>query len=143
MVSKVFERILRFHKVQTPGGPVWLPLITVELIYGQGDRIGIPMIFDTGAIMTTLRREFAPYLGAITWTEGEPVSVATASGHATAYRFMARLEVLGKDIECPVHLMEFPPSRHYGGLLGREAIFERFGFGFWESTHQLLVTANP
>jgi len=143
MVSKVFERILRFHEVQTLRGPVWVPRIRVGLIYGQGNRIDIPMLFDTGASTTILRREFAPYLGATTWTEGEPVTVDTAGGPATAYRFMARLEVPGKDIECPVHLMELPPNPHYGGLLGREAIFERFGFGFWESTHELLVTANP
>jgi len=101
------------------------------------------MVFDTGATTTVLRAEFAPLLGAATWTEGQQVPVDTVSGRATAYRFMARLEVLGKVIECPVHLMELPPNPLYGGLLGREAIFERFGFGFWESTHELLVTANP
>ncbi len=143
MVSKTFEQILRFHEFQTPKGSLWLPLITVELIYGEGNRLAIPMIFDTGATTTTLRAEFAPFLGAATWTEGEPVSVATAGGEFTAYKFAARLEVLGKVLECPVYLQELPPSSFYHGLLGREAVFQHFGFGFWERDHELLITASP
>jgi len=143
MVQKVFEQVISFRKVEAPTGPVWLPLIEVELIDSQGNRRAIPMLFDTGASITTMRHGFAPYLGATTWTEGEPVDMATASGCVTGYRFVAQLEVLGKVIECPVVLLQLPPNPLYGGLLGREAIFERFGFGFWESTHELLVTASP
>ena len=143
MVSKTFEQVLRFHEFQTPRGSVWLPLIIVELIYGEGNRLAIPMIFDTGATTTTLRAEFAPFLGATTWTEGQPVSVATAGGEVTAYRFVARLEVLGKVVECPVYLQQLPQNPFYHGLLGREAVFEHFGFGFWERDHQLLITASP
>lgn len=143
MVSKTFEQVLRFHRFQTPKGSVWLPLITIELIYGEGNRLAIPVIFDTGATTTTLRAEFAPFLGATTWTDGEPVSVATAGGEITAYRFIARLEVLGKVLECPVDLQELPWSEWYHGLLGREAVFEHFGFGFWEKDHELLITASP
>lgn len=143
MVSKTFEQILRFHEFQTPRGLVSYPLITVELIYGEGNRLAIPMIFDTGATTTTLRAEFAPLLGARVWTDGQPVIVATGGGEITAYRFTARLEVLGKVLECPVNFQELPWSEWYHGLLGRETVFEHFGFGFWERDHELLITASP
>lgn len=145
MVEKVFEQVLSFRRVLTTNGPIWYPLITVGLITRQKNRRDIAMLFDTGATTTVLRAEFAPLLGATTWTEGHPVQIETAGAPdpITAYRFEARLEVLGKVIECPILLQELPPNPLYGGLLGREAIFERFGFGFWESTHELLATANP
>ena len=143
MIDKVFEQILPFRAVQTTTGPKALPIITVQLIRGEGKRVTIRMLFDTGASTTVLRRDFAHLLGAKSWTDGEPVSVATAGGTRTAYKFIARLEVLGKAIECPVHLMDLPDNPFYMGLLGREVVFEHFGFGFWESDRQLLVTVNP
>lgn len=142
MVERVFERVLNFRRVQTPKGPVWLPLITVELLYSEEKRLRIPMLFDTGASTTVLECGFATLLGAESWTDGEPENVATPGGTCMAYRFTAQLEVLGKILECPVNLMDFDfPG--CAGLLGREAIFEHFGFGFWESDHQLLITTNP
>lgn len=143
MVEKVFEQILRFYMVTTPTGPAWLPLIPVDLIDHEGIRRPMFLWFDTGATTTTLRAEYAPLLGATTWTDGEPVSVATAGGEMTAYRFLARLEVLGKVLECPVDLLELPYNPFFQGLLGREAVFQHFGFGFWERDHELLITASP
>lgn len=118
MIGKVFEQLLLFSAVQTTWGPKSLPIITVQLIRGEEKRLTIRMLFDTGASRTVLRSAFAPFLGAKSWTDGEPVNVATASGIHTAYRFAARLEVLGKVIECPVHLMELPYNPYYAGLLG-------------------------
>ena len=146
MVHKVFEQVLRFRRMLTPSGPIWLPIVDVDLIYGQAERIVVPMIFDTGAVTTILDASYAPFLGAETWTEGEPVPVDTAGSAESvqAYRFIACLEVLGRTFaDCPVWLMQLPPNDFWRGLLGRQVIFEHFGFGFWESTHELLVTANP
>lgn len=39
--------------------------------------------------------------------------------------------------------MRLSPHPLYNGLLGRDTVFERFGFGFWESSHELYVTARP
>jgi hypothetical protein len=36
-----------------------------------------------------------------------------------------------------------PPNPLFHGLLGRETVFNEFGFGFWESTHELFVTTSP
>jgi hypothetical protein len=146
MVHKVFEQVLRFRRMPTRGGPIWLPIVDVDLIYGQGNRIVVPMIFDTGARTTILDASYAPFLGVTTWTEGELVDVDTAGGPESvqAYEFMACVEVFGRTFaDCPVWLMRLPRNDFWRGLLGRQAIFEHFGFGFWESTGELLVTANP
>jgi hypothetical protein len=58
--------------------------------------------------------------------------------------FINTLQIFGKTIVCPIHLsaslVTLPP---FVGLLGRDTVFEEFGFGFWEGTHELYVTGNP
>ncbi len=60
-----------------------------------------------------------------------------------AYRYEATLEFFGKTITCPVQLMVLPTNPLWMGLFGHDQIFQHFGFGFWESSRELYVTANP
>lgn len=145
MVSREFEQTIRFYEVKGQGGnPIWLPIVTVILLAQNGRRITLPLYFDTGASVTTLRADLYPLLGLQSWDQGEKVITGTGGGIVDAYKYMAELEVFGKSIQCPIHLL---PTLSYNplfcGLLGRDTIFNEFGFGFWENTHELYVTANP
>ncbi len=146
MVSKTFEHEIHFHEVQTPAGSVSYPILTVILVGPGGRRIQLPLLYDTGATVTTLRHELYSVLGLSRWDEGAPESVATAGGTArvTVYRYEATLELFGKIIsDCPVLLAQMPPNPLYMGLLGRAQIFDEFGFGFWEKDRVVYVTETP
>jgi len=145
MVSKDFEQKIRFYEVKGQGGnPIWLPIVAVILLAQNGRRITLPLYFDTGASVTTLRADLYPLLGLQSWDQGEKVKTGTGGGQVDAYRYMAELGVLGKVIQCPIHLLPtLPYNPLFCGLLGRDTIFNEFGFGFWENTHELYVTANP
>lgn len=145
MPDKTFEHVVRFYRVQTNAGDVWLPLVTVTLIQAGGNRVGLPLLFDTGASVTTLRHELYPLLGVASWDSGalEPTLTAGGANPVPAYRYQATLEFLGRAVECPVKLQVLPQNPLYVGLLGREVFFESFGFGFWEKTRELYVTLNP
>lgn len=84
-------------------------------------------------------------LGLTRWDSGQRMDVSTAGGQAAvpAYRYHARLELFGKVVDCPVHLQVLPRNPLYVGLLGREAFFDEFGFGFWEGTGELFATTSP
>jgi len=143
MPTKAFEQAINFYQV--PGQPVSLPLVTVDLLQPTGNRISLPLLFDTGASFMTLRHDLYPILGLTSWDSGEPVSVSTAGGAApvTGYKYQATIEFLGVILDCPILLQQLPPNPLYMGLFGREQIFDRFGFGFWESTQELLITTRP
>lgn len=144
MLDKSFEHTVRFYEAATPGGAMWLPLVTVTLVQTSGNRVDLSLMFDTGASQMTLRRDLYPLLGVPSWDAGRRVEAATGGGIVTAYRYEATFEFLGKTITCPVHLLEnLPPHPLYQGLFGREQMFEAFGFGFWESAHELYVALNP
>ncbi len=146
MPDKAFEHIIRFYQGKTDGGTtVWIPLVTVYLIQPNGNRVALPLMFDTGATVTTLRHDLYPLLGVPSWDAGVPQQTLTAGGTAPvpAYRYDAVLEFLGKAVQCPIHLQVLPQHPLYLGLFGREQIYQEFGFGFWERTHELYVTSNP
>jgi len=145
MPTKNFEQTIRFYEYRTTGGnPIWLPLVQATLITSDHRRIALSLMFDTGASVTTLRADLYYLLGLTSWNQGSPVQTATANAIATAYRYEnITFEVFGKTITGPIHLIELPANPLYSGLLGRETLFNEFGFGFWESTHELLVTCNP
>jgi hypothetical protein len=116
----------------------------VTLVQPNGNRIDLPLIFDTGASVTTLRHDMYHLLGVPSWDSGQPVSTNTAGGVVTVYQYQATLEFLGKAVTCPVQLNnQLPAHPLWLGLFGRATIFENFGFGFWESTHEILVTTTP
>jgi hypothetical protein len=145
MPDRSFEHTVTFHQVQTPNGVVVLPLLTITLIQPNGSRISLPLMFDTGASVTTLRDDLYPLLGVPSWDSGVPFQSETAGGMAavTGYRYQATLELFGKAVTCPVNLMQLPRNPLYVGLFGRAQIFDQFGFGFWESTREIHVTLNP
>ena len=146
MENKAFEHAIDFNEYATPtGGRVWLPIVTVSMIQPSGTRVQLPLLYDTGASVTTLRHDLYSFLGLSRWDEGQAVQTDIASPTPiTVYRYEATLEFLGKVVaNCPVHLAQLPKNPFYMGLLGREQIFEEFGFGFWEKDHILYVTETP
>jgi len=145
MVSKDFEQKIQFYEARdNNGNPVWFPIVETILLSPSGGRITLPLLFDTGASVTTFRADLYPLLGLSSWDQGTPVDTDTGGGRTTAYEYRADLEVFGKIFNCPVHLLSaLPPHPLFCGLLGRDTIFNEFGFGFWESTHELYVTATP
>lgn len=139
MPDKTFEHTIGFELTRR------LPLIEVNLLRPDGSRVGLSLLFDTGASVTTLRSDLYHLLDVPSWDSGVPQQVATAGGAASvqAYRYQVNLELLGKTVQCPVHLQELPQNPLYSGLLGRDTIFQHFGFGFWESSSELYATLNP
>ena len=146
MPDKTFEHTIPFEQVIiNSGNTVSLPLIEVHLLRADGSRVRLPLLFDTGASVTTLRRHLYPLLDVPSWDSGLPQDVGTAGGArpVRAYRYQARLEILGRTVQCPVNLQDLPQNPVYVGLFGREAVFQQFGFGFWESSSELYVTLKP
>jgi len=143
--DKSFEHSVPFRQVPVNGRTIWLPLVTVSLIQADGNRVTLPLLFDTGASKVTLRHDLYPILGVAAWDAGSPIDMNTAGGAApvTAYEYRATLEFLGKSADCPILLTPLPQNPLYVGLFGREGMFDEFGFGFWESTHELHVTTTP
>ena len=146
MPAKDFEQAILFREFQPdPNRPsIWLPLLEVTLVsptYGPNNLL---LYLDTGASVTTLKAELYPLIGLQRWDEGQPVQTSTGGGGVTVYQYTATLQIFGKTIVCPIHLsaslVTLPP---FVGLLGRDTVFEEFGFGFWEGTHELYVTGNP
>lgn len=146
MVNKSFERTIPFYQVQTQSGEtIRLPIVTVFLIQPGGNRVQLPLLFDTGASVTTLRHDLYSLLGLASWDSGQAQLTNTAGGQApvTTYEYKARLEFLGKAIDCPVQLAMLPPNPLYLGLFGRAQMFQEYGFGFWEKDAMLYVTNTP
>jgi hypothetical protein len=145
MPDCAFEHTIHFYEVPTPNGPVAFPLITITLVQPSGTRVDLPLLFDTGASVTTLRDDLYPVLGVPSWDSGVLLQSETAGGvnPVPCYRYDATLELFGKAVNCPVHLMRLPKNPLYVGLFGRAQIFDVFGFGFWESSRELYVTLTP
>ena len=146
MPDKSFELSIPFYQVATPTGTVSLPLVTVALVQASGTRVSLPLLFDTGASVTTLRDDLFPLLGVPSWDSGQRQQTQTAGGVAPVdvYRYDGTtLEVFGKTIICPIQLAQLPRNPLYVGLLGREILFAEFGFGFWENVRELYVASTP
>jgi hypothetical protein len=109
-------------------------------------NVTVPMVFDTGASMTTLRHTMYPLVGASDWADGAFTESQTAGDEALADSYQyddVRVEVFGMEMLIPVNLMKLPPNPIFHGLFGREVAYEHFGFGFWERTRELFVTSSP
>jgi len=146
MVDKSFEHVIPFHQIQTSTGEIYrFPLVTVFIIQPGGNRVQLPLLFDTGADITTLRHDLFPLLGLAAWDVGTQRQTNTAGGDqpVTTYEYSARLEFLGKAKDCPVQLAVLPSNPLYLGLFGRAQMFQEFGFGFWEKDATLYVTSSP
>ena len=147
MVTKSFEYTVPFHEIPQATGPsVWLPLVTVHVTTPVGRHVRLSLLFDTGASVTTLRHDLYPLLGLARWDEGVATPIQTAGGEAPVDIFEypgQTIRLFGKTLRCPIALAKLPANPLYSGLLGREQVFDAFGFGFWESDHELYVTKTP
>ncbi|MFZ5451314.1 MAG: aspartyl protease family protein [Thermodesulfobacteriota bacterium] len=143
MIFKNFENTIRFIQGPQQDAP-WFPIVQVTLITPQGKRIDLPLLFDTGANITTLSHQLYQMFGLQSWNQGTPVTIGTAGGLKTAYRYTVSFELFNKVIDTPILLVD-TLSIHplYCGVIGRDTFFAEFGFGFWENQHELYVTANP
>ena len=143
MPTKEFDHTVSFYQV--PNG-LTFPIVTVTLIQSEGNRVSLPLLFDTGASYLTLRRDAYAFLELERWDIGRSQLTVTGGSESPTESYLYdgyTFEVFGKTLRCPVVLMELPENPLFVGLLGREAIFQEFGFGFWEKTHELYVGLNP
>lgn len=144
MEVKKFEYRFPFiehHK--TDGTVLLLPL--VEVTFGiENSKITHRLMFDTGALKTIIWAKYFSTFGLSSWNEGEETTVYGVGGHQVGYQYNVILEILGKAETCPIILLDVtkPPSL-YAGVLGRDTILDGFGFGFWEYSKELFITANP
>lgn len=144
MVSKTFEHTVAFYEAQDGSGrPLYVPLVQVNLLTPRGSRIQLSLLFDTGADVTSLRADLYPLLGLTSWDEGQAINICTAGGNCVAYQYTGVIELFGKSISCPIHLIPMPLNPLVHGLLGRDTIFREFGFGFWECNNELYITPEP
>jgi hypothetical protein len=142
MHTKNFEHVIPFYL--EPALQISCPLLEVILVSPDGRRTRLSLLFDTGASVTTLRAELFELLGLQRWDEGQPVESGTGGGQITVYQYTTTIELLGKVITCPVWLnARFPQNPYFVGVLGRDTVFNEFGFGYWERTRELYVTENP
>ncbi|MGD0828653.1 MAG: hypothetical protein ABSA09_11290 [Desulfobaccales bacterium] len=144
MVSKDFEQVIKFRQALHSGTLIRLPIVEVSIIAPSGKKRNIPLLFDTGASTTMLSAKLYSLLELQSWNQGTPCNITNASPVlAQGYQYQASMEIFGKVIACPVILLQLPHNPLYQGLLGRNTIFDEFGFGFWERTQDLYITANP
>lgn len=145
MVTKTFGNTIHFHEQNVNGRIISLPLVQVNIIKPNGNSFALSLLFDTGASTTTLRAEYFSLLGLNAWDEGLsiPVSGVGSGVPINHYQYPATLELFGKRIDCPINLAQMPRHPLFAGLLGRDTIFEEFGFGFWESARELYISENP
>ena len=71
MPTKAFEHTVPFYTFRTDDGEVTFPIVIVDLLQDGGNRVSLPLLFDTGASVTTLRRDRFPLLGLQSWDSGE------------------------------------------------------------------------
>lgn len=144
MSTKEFEQIIHFRNIQDSNGNSFhFPIVEVTLITPTNDRRVLPLLFDTGASVTSLRSDLFPLLGLQRWDEGLRIQTGTVGGLVDVYQYTGTLEIFGKNITCPINLIQMNAHPLFQGLLGRDTVFKEFGFGFWESTNKLYVTPNP
>ena len=144
MPSKNFEQVVHFiERRDSDGNIIHFPIVEVTLITSTNAQTILPLLFDTGASFTTLSHHLYPLLGLNSWDQGQRVHVDAVGGRPEVYQYIATFEIFGKTINCPIHLAKLNPHPLFQGLLGRDTIFDEFGFGFWESTRELYVTTNP
>ena len=145
MVSKTFELTVPFTQGRDPdtGQKYWLPILMVTITGQDGSDIQVPLLFDTGASFTTFKHSMAPMLFGGAWDSGQPRKRAIPSGSADVYTRQATFELFGKQITCSVDIMKMSDHPLFLGLLGRDQVFDKFGFAIWEGERELYVTLTP
>jgi hypothetical protein len=137
MVDKSFERTIVFEKNKDDGN--WYPIVKARFLTRFNNWITLPLLFDTGASIIVLRRDHARSFARGPDQELDVVGRKKSRKVRTA---LGRLDLFGLEGPCAFALDYLPPNSLYQGLLGR-APFSAFGFGFWESVHELYLTVKP
>ena len=136
MPLKSFERTIPFIQVQNDG---WYPIVEVVFIKVDGQRIRLPLLFDTGATQIVLHPDWA-------WLfpKGDIVEFNSVGDEQPTSGTLVRgtIEFLGQVMDCTIGFAALPKRTWMAGLFGREC-FTPFGFGFWESARELYVTLKP
>jgi len=57
MISKDFDQSIKFYEIHQSGKSEWVPIVEVALLVFGGRRITLPLLFDTGASITSLRAD--------------------------------------------------------------------------------------
>jgi hypothetical protein len=134
-VKAEFETTIPFTEVPGEG---WFPIVEVTFIKADGQRRPLLLLFDTGATEIVLRPEFD-------WLfppgRRELWDTAGAGQGTPGVLTAGKVEFLGITTDCNISLLPMRP-RLWAGLFGREC-FSAFGFGFWERSRRLYVTAKP
>lgn len=132
--SKTFDWTIPFTKL----GDRLYPLVEINFLTIVGAWIPINLIFDSGASDMILRpnysKFFAPGVEEELGIVGPKVFAPVTPD--------VEVQFLEKTVVCDVVIREFDCHSYVGGLFGRSA-FSLFGFGFWESAHELYVTVIP
>jgi hypothetical protein len=134
MPDKPFETTIPFVNVPGEG---WYPLVELTFLRPSGN-LHLSLLFDTGADQILLH----PY-----WEWAfpnlKPAKFSGIGGSVTGKRTAGQVEFLGQTINC---VIGFGPKKMeqktwMQGVFGRDC-FMPFGFGFWESSHELYVTSK-
>jgi hypothetical protein len=144
MPDKSFEITLPFRSLT--GTDRWLPIIPVTIFASDGSRHKFPLLFDTGAEVTYLRRELYYLFGVHSWDSGQRVTIGSVGSAQDREGYLYQsvpMQVFGRTIDSRVVLTELPENPLFLGLFGRVLAYEHFGFGFWEGTRELFATENP
>lgn len=145
--TKEFDQELNFTTIgpMTPHGPeVKYALVDTKIsMPGQNKTASFPLLFDTGASQVVLARPIGVMLGITKSGPGIPQYSNTANGVARGMLYEGvQIEVFGKKVLCPVVLLPTQFPSFYQGLLGRQALYQYFGFGFWEKESKLYISTK-
>ena len=137
MVRKSFDLTVAFVKDQNSG--LTYPIVEVNFLTIGGRWETLPLLFDTGCSEVVLRPTYAPL-----FPPGVEEGVNTVGSQQPRKSLVtkSRIELFGLIADCEIVLVDIPANPLFAGLLGR-ACFMPFGFGFWESRHELYVTLKP
>jgi len=137
MPIKSFDRTIPF--VQTDEG--WQPLIQVRFLQPRTAKaLTVALLFDTGADQICLHPNWMWFFTDL--TDRHFKGVGGDDKGTLGKNTFGQIEFLGQTIDCNVGFANMEEKTWMAGVIGREC-FKPFGFGFWESAHEIYVTSKP
>lgn len=109
-------------------GEIWIPLAYVELRKADGAFQAVAMQFDSGAVVSLLRRSAADLLG-LDYKAGRKVSLGSVGGSSTVayvHDVTTRFDK-ATELAVPFAIVE---TESVPNLLGRLGVFDRFQVDF-------------
>lgn len=134
--DKSFETTIPF--VEVPGDG-WYPIIWVTFVRPRAPNLQLPLLLDTGADQIFLHPDWERAFSNL-----KDAEFGGIGGKVRGKNTQGQVEVFGQLIDCDVGFgpKEMESRTWMAGVLGRNC-FKPFGFGFWENTRELYVTARP